>query len=91
MTDGIGIERGTQIAYIPRHAKGDINHPGVEFGFVTTKMSYGAFCRFWNKDGKSLRTTANSELVGEFSLLTIHISHPQEEIKNLLVEIERNW
>jgi len=58
------MKQGTQIAYIPNHANGNINHPDVEFGFVTTvRGSNQCFCRYWRK-GKpgTLRTTLNSEL-----------------------------
>ena len=56
------IQRGTQIAYIPMHAEGDIEHPDVEFGFVTSVVGDMAFCRYWHKGhiGR-LRTLANSE------------------------------
>lgn len=54
---------GDQIAYIPMHADGDINHPDVEFGFITGFNSAGdPFCRYWRKGQiGALRTTANSE------------------------------
>jgi hypothetical protein len=62
----IDMQPGTQIAYIPPHANGDITHEDVEFGFVTGEVFGKAahFCRFWNKpySGK-LRTTRNSEQV----------------------------
>jgi len=42
---------GQQIAYIPPHAKGDVNHPDTIFGFVYSLAFDTAevFCRFWNK------------------------------------------
>lgn len=58
---------GDQIAYLPMHTEGDINHPDVEFGFVydteDTADFVTVFCRFWHK-GKpgELRTVLNSEL-----------------------------
>ena len=58
------MKKGTQIAYIPSHAKGDIEHPDVEFGFVMSESRGSAyFCRYWLK-GKpgDLRSVANSEL-----------------------------
>jgi hypothetical protein len=57
------MEVGNQIAYIPTHAEGDINHPDVEFGFITGFNSQGdPFCRYWRKGEVGvLRTTANSE------------------------------
>lgn len=53
----------TQVAYIPTHAEGDITHPDVEFGFVTSLRKDAAFCRYWKKGiPGQLRTLANSEL-----------------------------
>jgi len=59
------FERGDQIAYIPTHAKGNVAHPDVEFGFVTSVDGERVWCRFWRKGGgeRELRTKANSELV----------------------------
>lgn len=57
------FSKGQQIAYIPNHAAGDITHPDVEFGFVTSATDTTVFCRFWKKNRivLELRTTANSE------------------------------
>lgn len=54
---------GTQIAYIPDHAEGDILHDDVEFGFVTSQAGKrSVFCRYWIKGLPGvLRTVANSE------------------------------
>lgn len=55
---------GTQVAYIPNHANGDINHVDVEFGFITgmSQDNTFAFCRYWSKNSEiALRTTCNSE------------------------------
>lgn len=42
------FEPKEQIVYVPNHAKGDIGHPGAEFGFVTTDAGEnGVFCRYW--------------------------------------------
>jgi hypothetical protein len=79
--------RGTQIAYIPKHSQGNINHGDVQFGFVTTKSSNGAFCRYFRKDGKELRTTANSELTPwEYLVLSNH--HTYGEIERILDGID---
>lgn len=45
------LKPGTQIIYIPMHAKGDENHPDVEEGFVTTHRpgSDAVYCRYWSK------------------------------------------
>ncbi len=55
-----------QVAYIPTHAEGDINHKDVEYGFVTSTNDQFVFCRFWSKRERNggeyeLRTKANSE------------------------------
>jgi hypothetical protein len=56
------MNKGTQIAYIPHHAHGDISHPDVEFGFVMKKHGDCHYCRFWRKGNLGeLRTIANSE------------------------------
>ena len=59
------MKRGTQIAYIPDHANGDLDHPDVEAGFVTSwrEGDQAAYCRYWSKvNPDELRTKANSEL-----------------------------
>jgi len=80
------IEIGTQIAYIPDHARGDINHQDVEFGFVVSQGSRPTyfFCRYWHQ-GKPgvMRTTANSELTNVGNL-RIHKSVPQEVVNQWL-------
>jgi len=56
------MKPGTQVAYIPDHALGDIKHPDVEFGFVTSEKNAVHFCRYWKRNELGiLRTTANSE------------------------------
>jgi len=54
------LKRGTQIIYIPPHAHGDLKHPDVETGFVTSVKEGLAFCRYWNKEVKGeLRSTVS--------------------------------
>jgi hypothetical protein len=82
------LERGTQIAYVPTSAHGDLNHPDVEFGFVTIDLgANGAFCRYWRKDlpptrqlysenvEDYLRTKDNSELTPRACLVVLITSH----------------
>ena len=80
---------GTQIAYIPLHANGDIKHPDVEFGFVTAHKQGFHFCRYWRKEsvGQELRTTANSEATPD-DLLVEHVSADQVVVEELLVKLE---
>ena len=81
------VSKGTQIAYVPRHAEGNIKHKDVQFGFVTSKTQNGAFCRYFRSDGKGLRTTANSELT-PWDCLVIIGHHTQGEIHLLLNGID---
>ena len=82
--------RGTQIAYIPRHANGNIKHKDVEYGFITSKTANGAFCRYWHKkpNHNVLRTTANSELT-PWDCLVICGSHTKGEVDLLLDGISK--
>jgi len=84
-----------QIAYIPTHADGDINHPDVEFGFVTStnKNADAVFCRYWHKEIRllgTLRTTANSELTPAETLVH-HVSIAQSIVDNLYDELGYDW
>ena len=87
------IGKGTQIIYIPTHAKGFIRHQDVEIGFVTSLGRNGdvAFCRYWSKSNPDeLRTKANSEAT-PIDLLHRPLSDqlkPQEIIDNLLSDID---
>lgn len=69
----------TQIAYLPPHAEGDINHPDVQFGFVVIDCGEKSWCRFWMPGGRELRTKANSELVPN-NCLKAHWSQPKERV-----------
>ena len=58
------LKPGSQVARIPSHAHGDINHPEVEYGFVTeVKRLLGvAHVRYFTKKyPNELRNKANSE------------------------------
>lgn len=83
------MKTGTQIAYIPLHAGGDIDHRDVEFGFVTSvKLELNvAYCRYWSKHSAGeLRTKANSEGT-PMDCLVEHISVQQTLVDSLLIEI----
>jgi len=79
----------TQIAYIPTHAAGNVNHPDVEYGFTTSGRTVGGnyFCRYWSKHVPTiLRTRANSELTNEDDLVEF-VSKPNfiRDIVQLIV------
>ena len=40
------VKDSMRVAYIPGHAHGDINHPDVERGKVSSKNSVNVFVRF---------------------------------------------
>lgn len=76
--------RGAQIAYVPHHAKDDISHYDVEFGFVTAQRGNTVFCRYWSRSNPNeLRTKANSE-GADVSLIRPYISHDQDTVDELL-------
>ncbi len=94
------MKLGTQIAYIPLHAAGDLEgvedilkHPDVEFGFVTSEGQGGAihFCRYWRKGYLGeLRTCANSEATPT-EMLMEYDSVPQEIVDRLVDAIMRDY
>ncbi len=63
MTSEEMLKLGTQIIYVPTHARGDVNHRDSQVGFVTSQKDRGSvFCRYWSKYASDeLRTRANSE------------------------------
>ena len=82
------FKSGEQIAYIPSHADRDINHPDVEFGFVTSVREDTVFCRYWSKySAGELRTKANSEGAPE-EMVVRHVSRDQTAVDALLEWID---
>lgn len=79
------MKPGTQIAYIPDHAKSvGLTHPDVEFGFVMREQGDSHFCRYWCKGHlRDLRTIANSELTPNDCLVEVN-SVPQELVDALV-------
>jgi hypothetical protein len=56
------FKRGTQIAFVPARAGGNLTHESVEYGFVTSVQGTIVWCRFWDWNGK-LRTKDSSYAV----------------------------
>ena len=89
MNSNIFLDPGTQIAYLPREAQGDINHSSVSFGFVQEDRGASCLCRFWAKDRKhkvlpgELATKANAVSVYKTDLVR-HTSHKQSAIDGYL-------
>lgn len=81
------FERGTQVAYVPVSAKGDIGHKDVSFGFVTSTASKigKVFCRFYLPGTLILRTLGNSEFC-DTKYLVKHESATPEHVQYLLEE-----
>jgi hypothetical protein len=82
------MKRGTQILYVPYHTDGDIDHPDCgEPGFVTSTIKPNlVWCRFWNKDLKTLRTKSCSERCFAYQLV-IKDSVPQIRVDKTINEI----
>lgn len=80
---------GEQIAYVPRHAKGDLSHPDVDFGFIQEDRGASAICRFWAWGRKhqlqvgDLKTKANAVSVYKTDLAR-HPHCEQRVIDNYL-------
>lgn len=84
---------GTQVIYVPMHAKGDVNHPDCEEGFITSHNEHYVFCRFWSKyPGREneLRTTTCSEAVSPERLIKKE-TRPQSLINTKFAEIDKIW
>ncbi len=81
------MKQGTQIAYVPLEAGGNLAFVGVEMGFVVKERGNAHFCRYWRAGhpGK-LRTTANSELTPN-ELLVEHQSVEQSIVEDCLVHL----
>lgn len=80
---------GTQIVYLPSHAKNNLSHLDVEYGFVEgpAYSKYLRTCRFWRKDKHGeLRTVANGE-VAEVDRLLRYNSVPQTVVDELLRQL----
>ena len=87
------MKPGTQIAYLPDHARGDLTHPDVEFGFVTSQhpSQPAHFCRYWFKHLRGrLRTITNSELTPDANLIE-HESYPPFVVRAELLALEKGW
>jgi len=83
-----GIRVGTQIAFIPPHADGDITHMDVEFGFVAwmTPGLGACMCRFWRRDLPGvLRTTSCSEGVDTAYLVKLPENDPHYVSRKTMV------
>lgn len=73
------LERGTQIAYVPMHAEGDIKHVDVEFGIVVRPHAHEAshYCLYWAQrstpDKPEMRTRLNCELTPTWTLVKVRV------------------
>lgn len=92
--DNRDLYRGSQIAYVPDHAKVSwkkgIKHPDIEYDFVNSFNSEGnPFCRYWVKGNiEMLRTKANSELT-DLRDIEIYISVPQSQVDEAIAAIDK--
>jgi len=84
MTDPKDLKIGTQIAMVPTHAGGNLNHPDVQFGFVTKITDTYAFCRYFFPKSDELRTKSNSEGT-PFECIVMHNHHLQSIVYTYLI------
>jgi len=84
MADPKDLKIGMQVAMVPSHAKGDLNHPDVQMGFVTALNDNFAFCRYFLHKSDELRTHSHSEGTA-YECLVIHEHHLQSIINTYLV------
>lgn len=85
----IKLVPGLQIAYIPPHAKNNIDHRDIQYGFIVSiKEGCGVFCRFWEKghEGTLLRTKTHSAFIREESLVPAITVDDQVFINSLVRE-----
>ncbi len=81
------LKTGTQIIYVPDHARGDITHPDCEEGFVTSEHEKWAFCRFFKMmPCNELKPVASKEMVLMKNLVK-HPHRPQYIVDNLIKEL----
>jgi hypothetical protein len=82
------MEKGTQILYVPQHARGDSDHPSVEEGFVMSVQGGMAFCRYWSgRGGQTLRTKLNREAT-PIRNLVVKDTHSQKAVDRKIAMIE---
>lgn len=85
------MKAGTQIIYVPDHAR-NVNHPDCEPGFIEDgEVVMGSVCcRFWRKPAlKELRTRANGEWVRLHNLVVTN-TVPQEQVTRTM-KIMHGW
>ena len=83
------MKRGTQIIYLPDHAK-DEDHPDAEPGFIFNKTQNPEvfFCRYWNKHRQwELRTKANSEATNIRNIF-VKDTKPQKVVDKMIEKID---
>ena len=84
MTDPKDLKIGMQIAMVPKQAKGNLEHPDVQFGFVTALNENFAFCRYFLPKSDALRTKSHSEGTS-YECIVIHEHHLQSIINTYLI------
>lgn len=81
------LKRGTQIIYVPSHAKHVEDHPDCERGFVITDKGETVFCRYFSRlHHEELRTIGSSESTNKRDLVvrdTIEQSHVDKLIETI--------
>jgi hypothetical protein len=80
------LKIGMQIAMVPAHAGGNLEHPDVQFGFVTQITDNFAFCRYFLPKSNELRTKSHS-IGTSYQCIEIYESHSQDIVYNHLIAL----
>jgi hypothetical protein len=86
MTDPKDLKIGMQIAMVPSHAEGNLNHPDVQMGFVTKLTENFAFCRYFLPNSDELRTKSHSEGTS-YECIEIYDSRSQDIVYHHLIAL----
>lgn len=94
-TEEVELERGMQIAYVPMHAEGNIEHVDVEFGVVVRPHAHEAshYCLYWTQrstpEQPEMRTKLNAELTPTWTLVKVSVVS-EEHVRAALAEYQKH-
>ena len=82
------LPKGTQVVYMPTHARGNNRHPDVEHGFVMVDEGDNCYVHYWSKINPDyLRTVANSEYTSK-GMLEVRPSRSQWRVDAMIKQVE---
>lgn len=75
-TEQESVREGVRVAYVPGHAGGDLAHPDVEFGTVSSRSSKYVFVKFDKNVSVLGLSEATAQACGLDDLVLINSSFP---------------